>query len=99
MYKTIFLFILFKSLSAVADLHQSCMGNFYVHVLNKNKVSVFLGSSGFKENSNEKIFVYSADVEDKKFIQHAAPKRPKSLVADIHTISYKNEKYTVVIGL
>lgn len=64
-----FLFILIKSLSAVADLHQSCLGNFYIHVSNKNKVGVFLGSSGFKENSNEKIFVYSSDVEDKKFIQ------------------------------
>ena len=37
--------------------------------------------------------------ENEKFVQKNAPKRPKELECDVHTVSVKGEKYKIFIGL
>ena len=69
MNKIIFFFLIIMNNLAAADLYQSCPGNIYVYVSNKNKADLFMGSSGFKENSNEKIYVYSAEISNKLFLK------------------------------
>lgn len=56
------------------------------------------GITVYVEGSRTGVLVKDDD-KDKKFVQISAPKRPKELECDIHTVSVKGEKYTIFVGL
>ncbi len=65
----IFYFILIASLTASASLYQSCIGNLYIFVSNKEKVGLFLGNTGFGKNSDKRIYAYLSQIENEKFLK------------------------------
>jgi len=65
----IFCFILIASLTASADLYQTCIGNLYIFVSNKEKVGLFLGNTGFGKNSDKRIYAYLSQIENENFLK------------------------------
>ena len=58
------------------------------------------GITIYRDGSRGGILVNTSTKEDSdKFVTHRAPKRPKALKADIHTLTNKGVKYAVIVGL
>lgn len=56
------------------------------------------GLTIYRQGSRTGVLI-SNSIKDDKFVQHQAPKRPKTLDCDIYKATSKGQKFTVLVGL
>lgn len=90
------------AISSTINLPKDCSIDLIGKIYMQSWKSGLKGNTVYREGSREGILVSNDKKEEKKEILNfdsiKAPKRPRKLPANYHTIKYKNKIYSIIIG-
>lgn len=77
------------------DVTKEEVANIYIESFNKGLKGVTI----YRDGCRTGVLVTADTKQDEGFVQHDAPKRPRTLPAEIHKLTVQKKKWNVIVGL